>query len=134
MSEGEAMRTATRAAPTARAAGERFEALALSHLESAGLALVARNYRCRYGEIDLVMRDRDTIVFVEVRYRRSGRFGGGIDSVDAAKRAKLVRSASAYLADHPRLAGCACRFDVVAIGDDERVPSFDWRRDAFDAC
>ncbi|HVT31277.1 MAG TPA: YraN family protein [Rhodanobacteraceae bacterium] len=121
-------------ARTARAAGDRFEDLALARLQTAGLSLVARNYRCRYGEIDLVMRDRDTIVFVEVRYRRSGRFGGGIDSVDAGKRAKLVRSASAFLADHPRLADRACRFDVVAIGDDGGAPSFDWRRDAFDAC
>jgi putative endonuclease len=80
------------------------------------------------------MRERDTLVFVEVRYRRSGRFGGGIDSVDAGKRAKLVRSASAFLADHPRFADRACRFDVVAIGDDRGAPSFDWRRDAFDAC
>ena len=117
-----------------RAAGARYEDIALAYLQHAGLAPITRNFSCRYGEIDLVMRDRDTIVFVEVRYRRSGRFGGGIDSVDAGKRAKLVRSASAYLADHPRLAGCTCRFDVVAIGDDERVPSFDWRRDAFDAC
>ena len=133
MSEGEAMRTATRAAPTARAAGERFEALALSHLESAGLALVARNYRCRYGEIDLVMRDRDTIVFVEVRYRRSGRFGGGIDSVDAGKRAKLVRAAQAYLAQRPRLASRPCRFDVVAFDADARVVRCDWQRHAFEA-
>jgi putative endonuclease len=134
MSNGAQTRSAPRAAPTPRAAGERFENLALSHLEAAGLALVARNYRCRYGEIDLVMREGDTLVFVEVRYRRSGRFGGGIDSVDAGKRAKLVRSASAFLADHPRLADRACRFDVVAIGDDRGAPSFDWRRDAFDAC
>lgn len=118
----------------ARSTGARYEDIALAHLERAGLALVARNYRCRYGEIDLVMRDRDVIVFVEVRYRRSGGFGGGIDSVDAAKRAKLVRAARAFLADHPRLADAACRFDVIAIGDDARAPSLDWRRNAFEAC
>ena len=114
-----------------RDAGARYETLALDHLERAGLALVVRNYTCRYGEIDLVMREHDTVVFVEVRYRRAGGFGDGIDSVTAAKRAKLVRAARAFLADHPRLAAHACRFDVLAIGDDATAP--DWRRNAFEA-
>jgi putative endonuclease len=117
-----------------RSAGARYEDAALAHLERAGLTLIARNYHCRYGEIDLVMRERGTVVFVEVRYRRSGAFGGGIDSVDAGKRARLVRAASAFLADHPRLADATCRFDVLAIGDDARAPSIDWRRNAFEAC
>jgi putative endonuclease len=116
---------------TTRDAGARYESLALAHLERAGLVLVARNYRCRYGEIDLVLREGDTVVFVEVRYRRAGGFGDGIDSVTAAKQAKLVRAARAFLADHPRLATHACRFDVLAIGDDTGAP--DWRRNAFEA-
>ena len=116
---------------SASAAGARYEDIALAHLERSGLILIARNYRCRYGEIDLVMRERDTVVFVEVRYRRGGRFGDGIDSVDAGKRAKLVRAASAFLAEHPRLAQAACRFDVLAIGDHARLPP-DWRRNAFE--
>jgi putative endonuclease len=116
-----------------RSAGARYEDIALDHLECAGLELIARNYRCRYGEIDLVMRERDTVVFVEVRFRRSGRFGDGIDSVNAGKRAKLVRAASAFLAEHPRLADAACRFDVLAISDDARSPLPDWRRNAFEA-
>lgn len=121
-------------AAATRGAGARFEDIALAHLENAGLALIARNYRCRYGEIDLVMREQDTVVFVEVRYRRSAGFGGGIDSVDAGKRAKIVRAAGAFLADHPRLAACACRFDVLAIGDRPDAPTLDWRRNAFEAC
>jgi putative endonuclease len=118
-----------------RAAGARYEGVALAHLEGAGLVLVARNYNCRYGEIDLVMRERDTVVFVEVRYRRPGGFGGGIDSVHAGKRAKLIRTAGAFLAEHPRLADAACRFDVLAITDgaDRVTPSLDWRRNAFEA-
>ena len=122
----------TRAATNRRADGARYEALALTHLERAGLALVARNYTCRYGEIDLVMCDRDVVVFVEVRYRSASRFGDGVDSVSAAKRAKLVRAASAFLAEHQRLAGAACRFDVLAIGDG--AEAIDWRRNAFEAC
>jgi putative endonuclease len=124
----------TRPATNRRADGARYENLALAHLERAGLALIERNYTCRYGEIDLVMRERDVVVFVEVRYRRPGRFGDGIDSVGAAKRAKLVRTAAAFLADHPRLAGAACRFDVLAIGGSAQSPTVDWRRNAFEAC
>jgi len=115
-----------------RAAGARYEDVALSHLEDAGLVLVARNYHCRYGEIDLVMRERDTVVFVEVRYRRPGGFGGGIDSVHAGKRAKLVRAAEVFLINHPRLADAACRFDVIAISGDAAAPALDWRRNAFE--
>jgi len=123
---------------TARGVGDRYEDIALAHLERAGLALLARNFSCRYGELDLVMRERETIVFVEVRYRRGaaagGGFGDGIDSISAAKRAKLVRAAGIYLSTHPRLADRACRFDVLAIGGDAAAPSLDWRRNAFEAC
>ncbi|HEY0180292.1 MAG TPA: YraN family protein [Dokdonella sp.] len=118
----------------AREDGARFEDLALAHLEHAGLALIERNYACRFGELDLVMRDRDVVVFVEVRYRRaSAHFGDGVDSVGPAKRAKLARAAAAFLAARPRLAQCACRFDVVAIGGRLDAPSIDWRRGAFEA-
>jgi len=124
----------TRNAPDRRASGARYEGIALAHLERAGLALITRNYSCRYGEIDLVMRARDIVVFVEVRYRSASRFGDGVDSVGAAKRAKLVRAAGAFLADHPRLAGATCRFDVLAIAGSTDAPSIDWRQNAFEAC
>ena len=94
--------------------------------------LVRRNYRCRHGEIDLVMRDTDTLVFVEVRRRTSRAFGGGLDSVDARKRARLVAAAEHYLMmnrigdEHP------CRFDVVAIDGPSRRATFEWVRNAFD--
>jgi putative endonuclease len=119
-----------------RASGARYEDLALAHLERNGLVLLERNFNCRYGELDLVMREGDTTVFVEVRYR-SGRgggkvFGDGIDSVGAAKRAKLTRAAQAFLAAQPRLARQACRFDVIAIADTATAPSMDWRRNAFE--
>lgn len=119
---------------TARSDGARYEDVALAHLERAGLALIARNYSCRFGEIDLVMRDRDVVVFVEVRYRRRGGFGDGADSVHGGKRAKLVRAAEVFLMNHPRLAGAACRFDVLAIAGDAGADALDWRRNAFEAC
>ena len=121
-----------------RLAGCRYEDIALAHLERSGLVLVERNFNCRYGEIDLVMRIDDTLVFVEVRYRRgngsSANFGDGIDSVSAAKRAKLVRTAAVFLAAHPRFAQRACRFDVIAIAGDAFAPTLDWRPNAFEAC
>lgn len=116
-----------------RAVGGHGEDIALRHLARAGLALLARNFTCRHGEIDLVMREDDTIVFVEVRYRRRpGRFGDGIDSVGAAKRARLIRAAGAWLQANPALAQRPCRFDVLALAGEPSAPTFDWRRNAFE--
>lgn len=114
-----------------RSTGARFEDLALAHAQRHGLSLVARNVTYRHGEIDLVMRDGNVLVFVEVRYRRSQRFGGAIDSVGAAKRKRLLAAASLFLQSRPEFAHHACRFDVLAIGGDEAAPHVDWHRDAF---
>jgi len=112
--------------------GDEAERYARSFLESKGLVCVDANVRSRCGEIDLVMRDRDTIVFVEVRYRRPTKFVDALDSVGPAKRRKLVATASWYLARRPRLADATVRFDVVAI--DGRSPqrnALQWIIDAF---
>ena len=95
--------------------------------------LVMRNYWCRRGEIDLVMRDTETLVFVEVRRRTNHAFGGGLVSVDTRKRARLVAAAEHYLMMKRIDDECPCRFDVVAI--DGRFPrtTIKWVRDAFDA-
>lgn len=126
-----------RAGSATQAAGARCEDLALAHLRRAGLTLVERNFHCRYGEIDLVMRDGDVVVFVEVRYRRGARVrgghGGGIDSVGTAKRAKLLRAAAVWLARNPRCAQAPCRFDVVGLAGSEAEPVVDWRPNAFEA-
>lgn len=117
---------------TAAGTGAQFEQRALERLLDAGLELLTRNYRTRFGEIDLVMRDHDALVFIEVRYRRDPRFGGGAASVGAGKRAKLVRAAQGFLQAHPGLASLPCRFDVVAFDGDAAAPSCDWQRAAFD--
>ncbi|HEX7369152.1 MAG TPA: YraN family protein [Rhodanobacteraceae bacterium] len=114
--------------------GAHFEQLALERLERAGLQLVERNYRTRFGELDLIMRDGTTLVFAEVRYRRDVRFGGGAASVGSGKRAKLVRAAQGFLQAHPRLAALPCRFDVVAFDGAADAPSCDWQRAAFEIC
>ena len=102
------------ASPHARrraGAGARSEELAARFLEAQGLTIVARNFRTRRGEIDLVARDGDTLVFVEVRMRSSGVFGGAAASITAAKRARLVAAAGAYLSRLGREP--PCRFDAV---------------------
>jgi putative endonuclease len=111
--------------------GADWERAAQRELERAGLRLRATNVRYPFGELDLVMDEADTVVFVEVRYRRGTAFGGGAASVDARKRARLARAASAYLAANPTLARRPCRFDVVAVAGDAAAPRFDWIRNAF---
>jgi putative endonuclease len=104
------------------------EAQAERMLVAQGLRLIERNYRCRGGEIDLIMRDGDHMVFVEVRYRANRDFGGALGSVDAAKQQRLVRAAQHYLLRSGWQG--PCRFDVVGF-DGTRQPQ--WVRDAFPA-
>lgn len=124
-------------APNRRATGAAVEAAACSHLIRAGLREVAANANYRFGELDLVMLEGDgihaTLVFVEVRYRRNARFGGGAASIDALKRRKIVRAAQAFLTSHPRFATAACRFDVIEAEGDPAAPQLHWLRDAFRA-
>jgi putative endonuclease len=112
--------------------GRDAETLACDYLRARGLALVERNYRSRFGEIDLIMDDRDCLIFVEVRYRRQARFGSGAESVDQRKQARLIACARHYLMRHPGAAQRPCRFDVVAIGGGA-VPAIEWIADAFPA-
>ena len=116
-----------------RARGAQIEAAARDHLLAAGLRALAANAQARHGEIDLVMRDGDTVVFVEVRYRRSAAFGGGFASVDAGKRRRLVLAAQQFLATHRTLRDAPCRFDVVDASGDPAAPKLRWLRDAFRA-
>ena len=116
-----------------RAQGARIEALAAAFLRERGLAPIAANANARGGELDLVMRDGDTVVFIEVRYRRDARFGGGAASVDARKRRRIVCAAEQFLAAHREFARAPCRFDVIDASGDATAPAFDWLRDAFRA-
>ena len=111
-----------------QALGARAEQLAAEHLERRGCRVVDRNYRYRGGELDLVVRDGDTLVFVEVRLRRGGDFGGAAASLTAAKRARIVAAAGLYLARLPRTP--PCRFDAILLDalDPARI---EWLRDAF---
>ncbi len=108
-------------------AGQAAEERALALLQQAGLRLVTRNFRTRRGEIDLVMRDGNTLVFVEVRYRSHRGFGGALLSIDRHKRRRLIAAASAYLQQYASRS--PARFDVVAINGRDHSPN--WIRDAF---
>ncbi|ATE73302.1 putative endonuclease [Lysobacter capsici AZ78] len=116
-----------------RSRGAAVEAAARAYLLEHGLRDIAANANYRFGELDLVMRDGATVVFVEVRYRRSDRFGGGAASVDLRKRRKLVLAAQAFLLAHPGYADSPCRFDVIEADGDPAQPGLNWLRDAFRA-
>jgi putative endonuclease len=112
-----------------RDTGMLAEDLALAHLESRGLVLLKRNFRCRMGEIDLVMRDGAAIVFVEVRLRSRGSFASAAESVDVRKQRRIITAARFYLSGRP---DAPCRFDCVLL---ERASpdAIEWIKSAFDA-
>jgi putative endonuclease len=108
--------------------GRAAEQIALQFLTGAGLRLKSRNYACRLGEIDLILQEGDTLVFVEVRQRRSAAFGGAAESITGRKQGKLIAAARHYLSRLRQLP--ACRFDAVLVDASGRV---EWIRDAFGA-
>lgn len=106
--------------------GSRYEILAAEYLKSRGMAILECNYRCRQGEIDLVGKDGDFLVFVEVKYRRSEKNGTPAEAVTLQKQKNIRRTAQYYLYSH-RYGDIPCRFDVVSILGKEIC----WIRDAF---
>lgn len=107
--------------------GAAAEELAAAYLEGRGLRIVERNYRCRFGEIDLVARSGAVLVFVEVRARKTEAYGGAAGSITVTKRRRLVAAARHYLAGHR--GDRACRFDVVLVrGTGQRI---EWLTNAF---
>ena len=110
--------------------GTHAEKLALKHLRKKGLKPHTENYRCRYGEIDLIMFDDDYLVFIEVRHRKSQDYGGALESVDRHKQAKLTRSAEHYLI-HTKRTDSPCRFDILCVNGNLSRPDFDWIKNAF---
>src|SRR5262245_24460234 len=106
--------------------------MAMAHLEARGYAIIARNWRCRAGELDLVASNGTTIVFVEVRSRRGDRCGTPLESVDARKRQRLAQLARRFLATQPRHERLV-RFDVIGIRLDRDPPQLEHIEHAFDA-
>ncbi len=110
--------------------GARAEQWVMRYLQQQGLQLLAQNYRCRFGEIDLIMQDGATLVFIEVRLRRHAAFGGAAASIDARKQQRIIHTAQQYLAGLGRTP--PCRFDAVLM-DDAEGHNLQWLRNAFDA-
>jgi putative endonuclease len=111
--------------------GRTAERRARAYLRRHGLSFIDQNYRTPRGEIDLVMQDGDTLVFVEVRYRRSEAYGLAGETVDRSKQQKLRLSAEYYLQQYFGPRPRPCRFDVVAIAGDSRNGNIVWYRNAF---
>src|SRR4051812_32071563 len=110
-----------------RALGAAAEARAAQFLQKKGFRIVARNWTCRGGEIDLICDDRDTLVFVEVRARADARHGAPVETVRDLKRSRLIRAAQLYLVKREG-PDVACRFDVVTLTGDAAIEHFE---DAF---
>jgi putative endonuclease len=110
--------------------GKIGEDLACRELEDRGYAILARRYRRRAGELDIIARDGPTVVFVEVKAREGRKFGGAVDAVTSLKRRRMTRVALEYLVRH-RLTHCPCRFDVVSIHMENEQPVIELYKNAF---
>lgn len=111
--------------------GENLEKLAAKHLSRQGLKIVTENYLCKMGEIDIIARDNQDLVFIEVRYRKSEAFGGSVASVDEKKQKRVILAASHYLQKHKLTNKVACRFDVFAITGSLNKLNYNWIKAAF---
>ena len=112
------------------AVGRHAESLAFEYLRDQGLSPIARNFRSRGGEIDLIMLDGCCLTFIEVRSRRSSGFTRPANTVDARKQRKLIGTAAMFVARHDRFANYTMRFDVISIEGTTRS-GVRWIRDAF---
>ena len=112
--------------------GLRFENLARTYLQERGLRLIQSNYHCRFGEIDLVMHDGNTLCFIEVKFRKSLHFGGAAAALSRPKQRKIIKSALFYLSVHKHLANKAIRFDALLIQrQDDGSDQIEWIQNAF---
>ncbi|MFT4560828.1 MAG: putative endonuclease [Gammaproteobacteria bacterium] len=111
--------------------GKTYEANAERWLVRNGLETIERNYRCRVGEIDLIMCDAEILVFVEVRYRNNNSFGGPFESITTRKQKRIILTANHFLSSHPRFHNYNCRFDAIGITSVDGKEKTDWIRNAF---
>jgi len=111
--------------------GQWAEQVANRYLCEQGLHPIAHNYRCQLGEIDLIMQQGNTLVFIEVRYRKYSYFGDGLTSIAAQKQQRIIQTAIHYLSTHAEYVQSACRFDVVVLSGSQTCPQLLWIADAF---
>ena len=114
-----------------RNSGTHWEKTAEAFLRDQGLKLLNRNFSSRFGEIDLIMEDEKTIVFIEVKFRKNDHHGSGADAVTFHKQSRISRTAAWYLARNPHRAEQFCRFDVISIDPNKRDQGINWIKSAF---
>lgn len=117
----------------AAAKGAVAESMARKFLEKQGLSFVEKNFRLKQGELDIIMMDSGTLVFVEVRYRGSSKYGTPAETVTRHKQKKLLYAAASYLQMKGLTDRYPCRFDVVSVTETAQKPDFIWYKDAFSA-
>lgn len=115
--------------------GEKIEQEVQRHLEQKGLITLYKNFSCKVGEIDLVMREQATLIFVEVRYRKNNTFGSGAETVTRRKQQRIIRTAQYFLLKKPSFANFPCRFDVVSVqpNHNNQYNTIHWIPNAFEA-
>lgn len=113
--------------------GQRAEQKACDFLLAKGLSLLQKNFSCYYGEIDLIMKDQDHIVFIEVRYRHRSDYGHALESINFSKRKKIIKAATYFLQKKVALYAVTSRFDIVTIQHQAQQVTINWIKNAFDA-
>jgi putative endonuclease len=113
--------------PNSISSGFLSEKEACNYLKSKGLKFITQNYRCFFGEIDLIMQEKDVLVFIEVRLRTHKNFASALESIDSRKQQKLLKSAMHYLQKHRLIDEIDCRFDVIGFSNN----TIEWIKDAF---
>lgn len=113
--------------------GNRIEDLAVEYLQNTGVIILHRNYNCKLGEIDLIAQDATTLVFIEVRYRKNNAFGTAAETVTEIKQQKIIRTAQFFLQTRSWAAQLPCRFDVIAMSQQNGGLNIEWIKDAFHA-
>jgi putative endonuclease len=116
---------------TKQQSGNQWEKTAESYLGARGLKLLQRNFSSRFGEIDLIMEDNKTVVFIEVKYRKNSRHGSGADAVTIQKQHRISATAAWYLSKNPTRAEQFCRFDVISIDPEKGDQGINWIKSAF---
>ena len=109
--------------------GQLFENQARIYLENHGLTFVTKNFRCSLGEIDLIMKDLDYLVFIEVRFRKNFYYGDSIETISTSKQHRLIRTALFYLQKNKLMDKVNCRFDVLGMNNEKE---FVWVKNAFE--
>lgn len=111
--------------------GRSIEDLAVEYLQNAGIITLHRNFRCKYGEVDIIAKDQTTLVFIEVRYRKNAAFGHPMETVTFNKQQKIIATAQYFLLIRNWANTLACRFDVIAVLPAQNKFNIEWIKDAF---